>query len=243
MMKCCSHRTFAGILFELILLQICLGKSNFTFNPDQPIQWQNGKTKSSGYGGLSWLSRFQLPVPKSAYNAKQVQVDQGEQNNFNQLLWDIEWWKYNLEGYTQKDIETPSNGYCNSTSYDNGTCQNGDWVGIPLYVEEDLNNWAQYVAFPDNNTLANFGTWFMEAAKKTHNLQNELDMQIQNISSLAQNAYYRIIGDYMGTGIDVSCQSYISETLNAASQFDQAGWQAATTLMALIPALLTFGNL
>jgi hypothetical protein len=52
-----------------------------------------------------------------------------------------------------------------------------------------------------------------------------------------------VIGSYLGVGFNVDCRNYISAVLDNADQFDTAGWQAATTLMALIPVLLTFGNL
>ena len=66
---------------------------------------------------------------------------------------------------------------------------------------------------------------------------------LEGLQDRIQRAYYAIIGDYLGVGFQVSCKAYIEETLNNVSQFDQAGWQAATTLMALTPVLLTFGNL
>ena len=80
-------------------------------------------------------------------------------------------------------------------------------------------------------------------ASKPRSVQNELDKQRRNVSEMATAAYYGIIGDYLGVGFNVSCRSHIANTLAGADDFEQAGWQAATTLMALIPVLLTFGNL
>lgn len=56
-------------------------------------------------------------------------------------------------------------------------------------------------------------------------------------------AYFRIVGAYMGVGWRPSCMDNINKVLEDASEWDKAGASAATTLMALIPALLTFGNL
>ena len=47
----------------------------------------------------------------------------------------------------------------------------------------------------------------------------------------------------MGTGWDTECKAYVARAISTKDEYDQAGWQAATTLMALIPALLTIGNL
>jgi hypothetical protein len=56
-----------------------------------------------------------------------------------------------------------------------------------------------------------------------------------------ERAYFQIIADYMGVGWPTSCKDQIDTALTAASEWDKAGQQAASTLMALLPLLLTFG--
>ncbi len=67
--------------------------------------------------------------------------------------------------------------------------------------------------------------------------QQELDEAFKNF----ERAYFQIIADYMGVGWPTACQEQINMALKAASEWDKAGQQAATTLMALLPLLLTFG--
>lgn len=61
--------------------------------------------------------------------------------------------------------------------------------------------------------------------------------------SLANRFPYSLIADYMGAGWDTECRAYVARAISTKDAYDQAGWQAATVLMALIPALLTIGNL
>jgi hypothetical protein len=54
---------------------------------------------------------------------------------------------------------------------------------------------------------------------------------------------YEIIGAFMGVGKTVKCANQINTVLAGVGQWEQAGSAAATTLMALIPSFLAFGNL
>ncbi len=236
------------VLFSTSLAQDCttIDKS-FVWDPYKPVYLQNGKTKSSSSGNaLAWLAKYMLPVPRSAYRADQVDYHTNLQNNINNLLWDVDWWKYYLECINDTAIYTELDlGYCNSDYLANGSCKNNEYVGLPLYIEQDLNEWAQ-LYFPNNsNPWDSWGTFFMTQANqsKPRSVQKELDKQRANLTNQATSAYYGIIGDYLGVGFNVKCRDHISQTINNADQFDTAGWQAATTLMALIPVLLTFGNL
>ena len=58
-----------------------------------------------------------------------------------------------------------------------------------------------------------------------------------------ERAYFQLIADYMGVGWPTSCKDHINTALKAESEWDKAGQQAASTLMALLPLLLTFGPL
>jgi hypothetical protein len=54
---------------------------------------------------------------------------------------------------------------------------------------------------------------------------------------------YQIIGAFMGVGKTVPCADQINTVLAGVGPWENAGSAAATTLMALIPSFLAFGNL
>ena len=115
-------------------------------------------------------------------------------------------------------------------------------MGIPIYIQQDLNEYGDFL-FPGNTTFSDYGTSLVRNMNETKSFDRPFLSHLEGLQDRIQRAYYAIIGDYLGVGFQVSCKAYIEETLNNVSQFDQAGWQAATTLMALTPVLLTFGNL
>lgn len=73
---------------------------------------------------------------------------------------------------------------------------------------------------------------------------SDAEYQTQSDKALVgfQFSYYQLIGDYMGVGVNSSCKSYVSNVLESASEWDRAGQQAASVIMALLPSLLTFGT-
>jgi hypothetical protein len=54
---------------------------------------------------------------------------------------------------------------------------------------------------------------------------------------------FRLVDAYMGVGRTVECSDIINTLLAGAGEWEKAGSAAATTLMALIPTFLAFGNL
>lgn len=50
-------------------------------------------------------------------------------------------------------------------------------------------------------------------------------------------------GNLMGVGRNVKCSDQINQILKAKDEWEKAGSQAAVTLMALVPTMLSFGNL
>jgi hypothetical protein len=54
---------------------------------------------------------------------------------------------------------------------------------------------------------------------------------------------FRVVSAYMGVGRNVECSDIINTLLEGAEEWEKAGAAAATTLMALIPTFLAFGNL
>jgi hypothetical protein len=66
-------------------------------------------SKKQASPGLNWLTEFTLPVPKSAYDSQQAQLDARERHAFNVLLWDINWWRtyFRSDDWTEEEIEDP----------------------------------------------------------------------------------------------------------------------------------------
>ena len=227
------------VLLSTVNLVHCKS-GGFQYHHGTEIWEQNGRTKSTRRG-LRWLSDFELPVPKSAYNVTTVQHHTLEQNNFNELLGDLDWWGWELEGYTEPEIYDVQNGYCNGTLDDTDFCD-GEWVGVPIWIEREFNAIGADVYGDDNKTFANFGTTFMKKANGSDDLKQELQSQIKDVEHMMKKEYYAIVGDYTGVGFsDSGCRSYIEETLRTMDEYDKAGWAASTTLYAVIPLLLTIG--
>lgn len=105
-----------------------------------------------------------------------------------------------------------------------------------------------------NDTLlsTHWGYWganwtkYNDAYEKYYNgevKEPELEKEVQEAMDGINNSLYQIIGDYMGVGVQRSCRSGIEAVLQNASEWDKAGQQAASLIMALLPSLLTFGLL
>ena len=54
---------------------------------------------------------------------------------------------------------------------------------------------------------------------------------------------YAALAAWAGVGRSVECADRISSVLKDMDEWEKAGMQAATTLMALLPTFLAFGNL
>ncbi len=66
---------------------------------------------------------------------------------------------------------------------------------------------------------------------------------LDEVYNLTQATFFYILGAYMGMGKSVDCSDFINTVLEDASEWKKAGSNAATTLMALLPTFLAFGNL
>lgn len=107
--------------------------------------------------------------------------------------WDIEWWRVQVNCITDRQIyNNPHLGYCNSTDNLCNGPNETQWVGLPIYIEQDLNDWGNYSFNYNNDTFAHYGTWFMQQANasKPRSVQNELVKQAHNISEMAKGSYY-----------------------------------------------------
>ena len=63
------------------------------------------------------------------------------------------------------------------------------------------------------------------------------------INNMSTSVFYYKLGAYMGVGQTVTCSSFIDDVLSNKDEWSKAGSSAATTLMALVPTFLAFGNL
>lgn len=77
-------------------------------------------------------------------------------------------------------------------------------------------------------------------------LENKEDFvwhYLHAINNMSISIHYYKIGAYMGVGQTVKCSSHIDDVLSNKDEWSKAGSSAATTLMALVPTFLAFGNL
>jgi hypothetical protein len=88
-------------------------------------------------------------------------------------------------------------------------------------------NFSKYYNAVDNTTISN------------EDFQRETNEAIKGIDDTS----YQLIADYMGVGVRRQCKDNINTVLKGASEWDKAGQQSASMIMALLPSLLTFGNL
>ncbi|KAK2762617.1 hypothetical protein FQN54_000790 [Arachnomyces sp. PD_36] len=63
------------------------------------------------------------------------------------------------------------------------------------------------------------------------------------IYNMTTQTFYYIQGAYLGVGKSSGCAKQIDEVLSNKSEWEKMGSSAATTLMALLPTFLAFGNL
>ncbi|KAF2472614.1 uncharacterized protein BDR25DRAFT_15889 [Lindgomyces ingoldianus] len=63
------------------------------------------------------------------------------------------------------------------------------------------------------------------------------------IANMTTQTWYYIHGAYIGVGANSACAAQIDEVLSNKAEYEKMGSSAATTLMALLPTFLAFGNL
>ncbi|KAJ9636232.1 hypothetical protein H2199_007907 [Coniosporium tulheliwenetii] len=66
---------------------------------------------------------------------------------------------------------------------------------------------------------------------------------VDAVDNFSISTFYYTLGAYMGVGKSVDCSSHINEVLTVTDEWEKLGSSAATTLMALLPTFLAFGNL
>lgn len=66
---------------------------------------------------------------------------------------------------------------------------------------------------------------------------------VDAVENFSISTFYYTLGAYMGVGKSVECSFHINEVLKVTDEWEKLGSTAATTLMALLPTFLAFGNL
>ncbi|KAF2843410.1 hypothetical protein M501DRAFT_985525 [Patellaria atrata CBS 101060] len=170
------------------------------------------------------VGNFRIPLNDQRVIDK-VKVKEDNLTNFD-CLWNktIEYWLDNE--LPQQDENSTLFQFANSCSigeYHNNLTENAErnltwWLELPDYNNDFILLWNErYIDLSERYLTA---------------VENE-----------SQNLHYEIMGSYMGIGESVSCSPHIDRILDEASEWDKAGAGAATTLMALVPTFLAFGNL
>lgn len=85
----------------------------------------------------------------------------------------------------------------------------------------------------------------LTAAEDTLFLDDDdfLGFYLEAIYDMWEQNFYSKLGSLMGVGKNVACSRKINEVLTEKDEWAKAGSSAATTLMALVPTFLAFGNL
>lgn len=110
-------------------------------------------------------------------------------------------------------------------------------IGIPdsaISHADHLNTHVNYLE-------ANSSKW-VEAFFNDTLSENEREKEMDEASKGYTDSWYHIVGDYMGVGVQKSCTPSIEAVLSETSEWDKAGQQASTVIMAILPSLLTFGR-
>lgn len=90
-------------------------------------------------------------------------------------------------------------------------------------------------------TLANFGNdsirlWEHNKTDLSEYFLNEIDEEFKLI-------HHQYLMAWAGVGSEVDCSEHINNMLDQMDEWEKAGMAAASTLMALLPTFLAFGNL
>ncbi|KKY25218.1 hypothetical protein UCDDS831_g02125 [Diplodia seriata] len=138
--------------------------------------------------------------------------------------------RYDLDVYSW--VAFPCNSTLSMTLMDDS----GDNPNVSTYGSDFIRNFRQKM---DDLYLSDN----MSSDIVTQYLKEELQDASREANHTANSTSWKITASYMGVGWNVKCWGDINTALNMATEWDKAASSAATTLMALIPVLLTFGNL
>jgi hypothetical protein len=126
----------------------------------------------------------------------------------------------------------------NNNTGDLVDCNKTEMIPLPQGIAQDFNYWTEAFEW------GRWGDFFWDHLNKSSlGVSEVLKAQRPLVLENQTNAHLQLIASHMGVGRTPQCRAGIIEALKSADDYDSAGWQAATTLMTLIPALLTIGNL
>ncbi|OJD34001.1 uncharacterized protein BKCO1_2600036 [Diplodia corticola] len=222
--------------------------------PDKKIS----KIKDSDKG-TAWLTKMKAPAPLFVVNDTKATAFRAEKEGWRIMGAEFQWWwMYYVEDDWSLQMEHDGLVAGNYSSVD------------PLEnIRYDIDQYSA-IAFPCNSTLSNtlqdentnissYGSEFIRKFRAkmddlylsdniwsdlvTQYLRDELQDASRSANQTANSTHWKVTASYMGVGWNVRCWGDINAALNMATEWDKAASSAATTLMALIPVLLTFGNL
>ena len=241
-----------------LLLVLCqLGAAVNSTNYVKQVSKGKGFT---GHPSWTWLQSLTLPLPKCTFNSTEkdavIEIDKlwKRRTNFtSELTYWIDWLNY--PPFRTLNWSDPSTFLC-STSYEvwatnytdpRGPCPNGSFVSTPWWVVDDLTYTAPFELCDEEKDprCSAYANSTLATVNATGDLVGELKKQKKLAEANNTISRYERIGKVLGVGYHVGqqCRSNINTALGDMDEYTQAGTQAATTIAALIPALLTVGNL
>lgn len=95
-----------------------------------------------------------------------------------------------------------------------------------------------------NNTETEMKTYFENNPETEHNGSYDLtSFYLDSLFNYTASISYWNRNYLMGVGWTVDCSDHVDDILGNKAEWEKLGSSAASTLMALIPTILTFGNL
>lgn len=233
-----------AILLVILSTESCL--------PTAKDPWAKDNVAKRGSRAFDFLSRFALHPPRFSYNDAEADKHRNDLQLLDYFSWNVEWWQslFQEAGVTNAEINDTGNYYCPSepfATYPNDSCPDASYISFPWYVVDDLRTSLPSDACNETTDDPHCFAWMNMVLKPINEtgLLGELENQKNVAEQNNTNTYYKLIADYIGVGFPVNqeCRKRVTETLESVDKFNEVGWAAATTLTALIPALLTIGNL
>lgn len=240
----------------VLLVAVCrLGADAASLNYQKLVKQGKGFT---AHPSFDWLQDLSLPLPKYTYDSTAVEkIDE-------YLLWrsyfaeEVGSWLdfFEESNLTHLNWSDPSTFICsttddlwdsNYTDHNRGSCPNGSFVSTPWYVVNWLT-WNMPYELCDkkqDHACSSYVNSSLSTVNATGDLVGELKKQKQVADTNNTVSRYERIAKVLGVGypVEKTCRDNINLALGDMDDFTQAGTQAATTIAALIPALLTVGNL
>lgn len=113
-------------------------------------------------------------------------------------------------------------------------------IHIPSSAGPEPARLEQHFAELSNN-FTNYDK--ADARRQNNSITNEEWQRLTDEATRGvEYSWYKLIADFTGVGVQRSCREGIESALQGITEWDRAGQQAASMIMALLPSLLTFGS-